>query len=172
MKTFFICLSFFVSLKCWSKTAITLEHGHYYRTLTTQVGLYHFIDDKTLIGFKLGEGKEEDSDEIEKQFNFTFDYKKFQSETFYAGVDLSYYYYNEIKKKEDFVSNVFDPEDDFHALGLMIRIGNEWRLSDDFSIGCDWFGVGYARVVSNRTDREVDTSIHFVLLNVHVGYRF
>ena len=172
MKIFLVCLSLLVSFKCWSNPEVRVEQGYFFKTITTQIGLYFYQDEKTLLGFKAGQGEEEDSFEKEKQFNFSIDYKKFESETFYVGTTLSYYYYFEDKKEEDVVLDIFDPQDDFHAVGLTLRIGNEWKLGSHFSIGCDWIGIGYGRIVSNRADNNNDTNIHFVLLNLHLGYRF
>lgn len=168
----FLLLMIMSNISLAANTGVSLEYGVNYRKTTPQIGFYYFTTDKESFSLKAGYAESEDDTEKEEQFNFTLGYKKITGTSFYIAFDIGYYYFSEIQDKDAGVTFLFDIEEDFHAIGIGFKIGNEWKVGSDFLMGCDWFGIGTGTAVANRKDDDDDSKVHFTLLNFYTTYLF
>jgi hypothetical protein len=136
--------------------------GFDYQAFPTQLAFGHFLSDDQMLLFKVGEQVGSHKD----QTNVALQFKSFTSNSFYIAPEI--YYLNVTEKDSLFISFSDDEEDEtLIAAGAMFRIGNQWQW-DNFTIGCDWFGLGQ-NFVYFKNDFGNKRRTTATLLNFYIG---
>lgn len=159
------------SFNSWSATSqenrqnkvleIAILSGFDYTNSVDQLQVSYFLDQDNLIGLKAGKG----GNGKEKQTDFALQYKHYAGNSFYLAGEIMY-----LNTLEDTDWILGDKYSKYTSLGAHIRIGNQWSWKN-FTLGCDWIGVGQRFVVFTKEDPSYyDTTL--TLLNVLIGFSF
>lgn len=146
------------------KYQLSMQGGHDYKVYGASFMASKFLGSEELLGLKVGVANDGD----DHQTIFALHYKRFVGNSFYFAPELYYLNYTET----DHSPTLLDYADErATALGLGIRIGNQWQW-ENFTLGCDWIGVGSNLVHFRRTDDFLSLPFTFTLLNLQAGWSF
>ena len=147
--------------------------GSSFRTASRGISLgYYLAPNKVLqLRYEALDGEYDldgSRDEYEGEY-ISFEFKKFTGNSFY--LSLGFYYKDQTF--EDFDNDDFDVPTDYKTLGAIIRIGNQWQW-DDFTLGCDWIGLGKDLAILDIDGNSEDEAEDFLGLglNFYLGVSF
>lgn len=109
------------------------------------------------------EGQSEDGFAVE------LGYKMFVSNSFYIKPEL-YYRAQNREVEYDYLIDRYEFKD-FKDIGIFFKIGNQWQW-DNFTIGCDWLGIGRTVLALEDSDDYFDRSAEISYLNFYLGMSF
>jgi hypothetical protein len=149
------------------------EYSGYHNNLA--IGAGYFIDDKNLINlrytFQNSPGLTSNTstnDYPETLRALTIGDRHFYGNSFNVMGSL---YWKQHTKFDRSNSNTYL----FKDFGVGARLGNEWQWQN-FTMGCDWFGVNHSLVkIKNTfpgTSFGIDQDLTFGFLNFYLGYSF
>jgi hypothetical protein len=142
------------------KYEVTGQLGYNYHMFQTQIGAGIFLDQDNVLGVKLGES----SGGEDYQFSGAVQLKHFLNGSFYITPEI---YYLNFSEGEFLFWN--DDYDRSVSIGAQVRIGNQWQW-ENFTMGCDWFGIGRDVIFFNRYGDDRKTTL--ALVNFYLGYSF
>lgn len=143
----------------------TVSYGPDYKEITQQAMFSKYLDNDSIIGLKIGYTKNRSSKNWNhSQSNISLQYKRYVSNSFYFAPEIVYLGTQAKNLDADSLSQ----NTGSNVLGAGLRIGNQWHWKN-FTMGCDWIGVGQALIYLKNTQ---EINGYATLFNTYVGYSF
>lgn len=169
MKTWSLCLIYLMAGEALATSSLemrklkqyeaSLQYGADYQRYPWQLMLARVLDEKQVLGIKMGLSNAA----AISQFNFGLQYKYFTGNSFYFAAEVYYLNYESV--------NFFQQNKDFNALGLGLRLGNQWHWQH-FTLGVDWLGIGRNLIFWRKDNGALAKSPTVTVLNGYIGLAF